>query len=174
MNIVNNQWAISTFQGIARGGAGTFASRGHGFGIPSVRVDGNDYLAVYAVAKWAALRARMGYGPTIIEHVTYRAGGHSSSDDPSAYRGSAECSAWPLGDPIERLKMHLITLEAWSEKRHELLQAEVMTEVKAIQKKAEAIGTLTSGHLPSGRDMFEGVYETMPPHLVRQRKEAGY
>ncbi len=174
MNIVNNQWAISTFQGIARGGAGTFASRGHGFGIPSVRVDGNDYLAVYAVAKWAALRARSGFGPTIIEYVTYRAGGHSSSDDPSAYRGSAEGAAWPLGDPIERLKQHLITLGAWTEERHVQAEAEVMDEVKFIQKQAEAIGTLTSGHLPSGRDMFEGVYEIMPPHLVRQRREAGY
>lgn len=75
MNIVNNQWAISTFQGIARGGSGTFAARGHGFGIPALRVDGNDYLAVYAVALWAIERARRNLGPTIIEYVTYRAGG---------------------------------------------------------------------------------------------------
>ena len=74
LNIVNNQWAISTFQGIARGDAATFAARGHGFGIPSLRVDGNDYLAVYAVSKWAIERARKGYGPTLVEHVTYRAG----------------------------------------------------------------------------------------------------
>ena len=67
LNIVNNQWAISTFQGIARGDAATFAARGHGFGIPSLRVDGNDYLAVYAVAKWATERARSGLGPTLIE-----------------------------------------------------------------------------------------------------------
>ena len=58
LNIVNNQWAISTFQGIARGGSGTFAARGLGFGIPALRVDGNDYLAVYAVAQWAVERAR--------------------------------------------------------------------------------------------------------------------
>ena len=58
LNIVNNQWAISTFQGIARGGSGTFAARGLGFGIPALRVDGNDYLAVHAVAKWAVERAR--------------------------------------------------------------------------------------------------------------------
>ncbi|SPU72280.1 2-oxoisovalerate dehydrogenase subunit alpha [Brucella suis] len=84
MNIVNNQWAISTFQGIARGGS-HFSAR-HGFGIPSLRVDGNDYLAVHAVAKWAVERARRNLGPTIVEYVTYRAGGHSTSDDPSAYR----------------------------------------------------------------------------------------
>ena len=64
LNIVNNQWAISTFQGIARGGSGTFAARGLGFGMPALRVDGNDYLAVHAVAKWAVERARRNLGPT--------------------------------------------------------------------------------------------------------------
>ncbi|WP_170330758.1 3-methyl-2-oxobutanoate dehydrogenase (2-methylpropanoyl-transferring) subunit alpha [Ruegeria arenilitoris] len=174
LNIVNNQWAISTFQGIARGGVGTFAARGHGFGIPSLRVDGNDYLAVHAVAKWAAERARRGLGPTLIEYVTYRAGGHSSSDDPSAYRSGEEASAWPLGDPIKRLKQHLIAIGEWSEERHTQAEAEIMDEVIATQKQAESIGTLGDGKVPSPRDMFEGVYETMPPHLVRQRQQAGY
>ena len=86
LNIVNNQWAISTFQGMARGASSTFAARGHGFGIPALRVDGNDYLAVHAVAKWAVERARRNLGPTLDEYVTYRAGAHSTSDDPSAYR----------------------------------------------------------------------------------------
>ncbi|MES0827653.1 3-methyl-2-oxobutanoate dehydrogenase (2-methylpropanoyl-transferring) subunit alpha [Ruegeria sp. SCP11] len=174
LNIVNNQWAISTFQGIARGGVGTFAARGHGFGIASIRVDGNDYLAVHAVAKWACERARLGLGPTLIEHVTYRAGGHSTSDDPSAYRSRREAAAWPLGDPIERLKQHLIVLGEWSEDRHLQAEAEVLDEVKTAQKTAEAVGTLASGKQPSPRDMFEGVYETMPPHLIRQRQEAGF
>lgn len=174
LNIVNNQWAISTFQGIARGGVGTFAARGHGFGIPALRVDGNDYLAVFAVAKWAAERARNGHGPTLIEHVTYRAGGHSTSDDPSAYRAKEESQAWPLGDPIERLKQHLIKIGAWSEDRHKQFEAEIMDDVLKAQKEAESHGTLGSGQGPSPRDMFEGVYEKMPPHLVRQRQEAGY
>ncbi|WP_264214579.1 3-methyl-2-oxobutanoate dehydrogenase (2-methylpropanoyl-transferring) subunit alpha [Leisingera thetidis] len=174
LNIVNNQWAISTFQGIARGGVGTFAARGHGFGIASVRVDGNDYLAVHAVAKWACERARRGHGPTLIEHVTYRAGGHSTSDDPSAYRSRREAAAWPLGDPVERLKKHLIAIGEWSEERHKQAEAEVLDTVRAAQKEAEAIGTLTAGKVPSPRDMFEGVYETMPPHLIRQRQEAGF
>lgn len=174
LNIVNNQWAISTFQGIARGGVGTFAARGHGFGIASVRVDGNDYLAVHAVAKWAAERARLGHGPTLVEHVTYRAGGHSTSDDPSAYRAADEGAAWPLGDPIDRLKRHLIRIGAWSEERHTQAEAQIKDEVVAAQKAAEANGTLGQGTAPSARDMFEGVFETMPPHLVRQRQEAGY
>ncbi|PID35834.1 MAG: 3-methyl-2-oxobutanoate dehydrogenase (2-methylpropanoyl-transferring) subunit alpha [Rhodobacterales bacterium] len=174
LNIVNNQWAISTFQGIARGGVGTFAARGHGFGIASVRVDGNDYLAVHSVAKWAAERARRGFGPTLIEHVTYRAGGHSTSDDPSVYRSKREAAAWPLGDPIERLKAHLIHIGEWSEERHAQAEAEILDEVTRVQKAAEAVGTLASGSGPSPRDMFEGVYETMPPHLIRQRQEAGF
>ena len=174
LNIVNNQWAISTFQGIARGGVGTFAARGHGFGIPAIRVDGNDYLAVHAVAKWASERARSGHGPTLVEYVTYRAGGHSSSDDPSAYRPKEEGSIWPLGDPIERLKQHLISIDVWSDKQHLEAEEEIMQTVIAVQKEAEAIGTLGVGDMPSARDMFEGVYETMPPHLVRQRQEAGF
>ena len=174
LNIVNNQWAISTFQGIARGGSGTFAARGLGFGIPALRVDGNDYLAVHAVAKWAVERARRNLGPTLIEHVTYRVGAHSTSDDPSAYRPKAESDAWPLGDPIIRLKNHLITIGAWSEERQKQAEAEIMDEVIAAQREAESRGTMHSGGKPSTRDMFEGVYATMPPHLRRQRQKAGF
>ena len=174
LNIVNNQWAISTFQGIARGGSGTFAARGLGFGIPALRVDGNDYLAVLAAAKWAAARARLNLGPTVIEYVTYRVGGHSTSDDPSAYRPAEESNAWPLGDPILRMKNHLIALGIWSEDRHIQAEAQIMAEVTAVQKQAEAIGTLHHGQRPSPSDMFEGVYAEMPPHLQRQRQEAGF
>ncbi|MEM7268138.1 MAG: 3-methyl-2-oxobutanoate dehydrogenase (2-methylpropanoyl-transferring) subunit alpha [Pseudomonadota bacterium] len=173
LNVVNNQWAISTFQGIARGGAGTFAARGHGFGIPALRVDGNDYLAVRAVANWAAERARRNLGPTIVEYVTYRVGGHSTSDDPSVYRPNEESDAWPLGDPILRLKANLIAEGHWSEERHIQAEAEAMDMVKTAQKEAEAIGTLLSGDLPSASDMFRDVFEEMPPHLVEQRREAG-
>ena len=173
LNIVNNQWAISTFQGVARGGSGTFAARGLGFGIASLRVDGNDYLAVHAVAKWAAERARRNIGPTLIEHVTYRAGAHSTSDDPSAYRPKAESDAWPLGDPVIRLKNHLIVRGVWSDERHKQAEAEILDVVIAAQKEAERHGTLHSGGKPSVRDMFEGVFAEMPPHLRRQRQQAG-
>ncbi len=173
LNIVNNQWAISTFQGIAKGDSATFAARGHGFGMPSLRVDGNDYLAVYAVAKWAIERARRNLGPTLIEYVTYRSGPHSTSDDPSAYRPKEESDAWPLGDPIERLKNHLIARDAWSEDRHVQTKARLESEILQAQKEAEKHGTLHSGGAPSTRDMFEGVYKEMPEHLRRQRQEAG-
>jgi 2-oxoisovalerate dehydrogenase E1 component alpha subunit len=173
LNIVNNQWAISTFQGIARGGSGTFAARGLGFGIPALRVDGNDYLAVYAVAKWAIERARRNLGPTLIEYVTYRVGAHSTSDDPSAYRPKTESDVWPLGDPVIRLKNHLIVRGAWSEARHKQTEAEILDAVITAQKEAERYGTLHAGGKPSAKDMFEGVFEEMPPHLQRQRQEAG-
>ncbi len=174
LNIVNNQWAISTFQGIARGGSGTFAARGLGFGIPALRVDGNDYLAVYAVAKWAIERAHRNLGPTLIEYVTYRVGAHSTADDPTAYRPKTESDSWPLGDPVIRLKNHLIGRGAWSDERHKQSEAEILDTVLAAQKEAEAHGTLHAGGQPSVRDMFEGVYETMPPHLRRQRQQAGF
>src|SRR6516164_8597727 len=152
LNIVNNQWAISTFQGIARGGSGTFAARGIGFGIPALRVDGNDYLAVHAVAKWAVERARRNLGPTLVEYVTYRVGAHSTSDDPAAYRPKTESDAWPLGDPVIRLKNHLIERGVWSEERHRQAEAEVMDMVMEAQREAESHGTLHSGGKPSIRD----------------------
>ena len=173
LNIVNNQWAISTFQGIATGEAGTLASRGHGFGIPSLRVDGNDYLAVYAVSRWATQRARLNLGPTLIEYVTYRAGGHSTSDDPSAYRPAEESSAWPLGDPIERLKDHLIARNVWSEERHVQASAEIESEIVMAQKAAEKNGTLHDNNHVSASAMFEQVYADIPEHLRRQRQELG-
>ena len=173
LNIVNNQWAISTFQGIARGGSGTFAARGLGFGMPALRVDGNDYLAVHAVGRWAIERARRNLGPTLVEYVTYRVGAHSTSDDPAAYRPKAESDGWPLGDPVLRLKHHLIRHGVWSEDRHKQAEAEIMVSVIAVQKEAETHGTLHSGPHPSARDMFEGVYEEMPSHLRRQRQQAG-
>jgi 2-oxoisovalerate dehydrogenase E1 component alpha subunit len=173
LNVVNNQWAISTFQGIARGGSGTFAARGLGFGIPALRVDGNDYLAVYSVASWAIERARRNLGPTLVEYVTYRAGAHSSSDDPSAYRPKSDSENWPLGDPVLRLKDHLIRIGAWSSERHAQAETEINAEVVAAQKEAERHGTLHAGGRPSARDIFEDVYAEPPPHLRRQRQQIG-
>jgi len=174
LNIVNNQWAISTFQAIAKGGSATFAARGHGCGISALRVDGNDYLAVHAVASWAAERARRNLGPTVIEYVTYRAAAHSTSDDPSAYRAKEESGAWPLGDPIERLKAHLILRGVWSEERHAQAVAKIEAEVIVAQREAEGYGTLHTAPKASPRDMFEDVYKEMPPQLRRQRQQAGF
>jgi 2-oxoisovalerate dehydrogenase E1 component alpha subunit len=171
LNVVNNQWAISTFQGFAGGEVQTFAKRGPGYGMPGIRVDGNDFLAVYAVTQWAAERARQSGGPTLIEHVTYRAAAHSTSDDPSRYRPKEEWKAWPLGDPVVRLKEHLIALGEWSEERHAALEKELEAEVTACWKEAASYGTLTEGPTLDPASMFDDVYKEMPPHLARQREE---
>ncbi|HEX8740178.1 MAG TPA: 3-methyl-2-oxobutanoate dehydrogenase (2-methylpropanoyl-transferring) subunit alpha [Casimicrobiaceae bacterium] len=171
LNVVNNQWAISTFQAIAGGEATTFAGRGVGCGIASLRVDGNDFLAVYAASQWAAARARGNLGPTLIEWVTYRAGAHSTSDDPSKYRPKDDWAHFPLGDPVARLAKHLIAIGEWSQERNDALKRGVEAEVAAAQKEAERYGTLVDGHIPDRASMFEDVYETMPAHLVAQRAE---
>lgn len=172
-NVVNNQWAISSFQGLAGGQAANFACRGHGFNIPSLRVDGNDFLAVYAASQWAIERARQNLGPTLIEWLTYRAGAHTTSDDPSKYRPKDEHKAWPFGDPIDRLKHHIIKKGIWDEERHEALTKELTDEVKAASKEAESYGTLGKGPLPGADEMFNNVFKEMPPHLRRQRQELG-
>ena len=168
LNIVNNQWAISSFAGFAGGDETSFAARALGYGIAGLRVDGNDPLAVYAAMDWAAERARTNHGATIIEHFTFRAEGHSTSDDPEAYRAAGAASEWPLGDPIERLKVHLIGLGAWDEARHAAQEAELAGVVKAAQKEAEANGILGHGLLQPLGSLFEDVFEEQPWHLREQ------
>ncbi len=170
-NIVNNQWAISSFRGIAGGDEATFAERAHGYDIPSLRVDGNDFLAVYAASRWATERARRGHGPTLIEWVTYRVAPHSTSDDPSKYRPKEEDAAWPLGDPILRLKNYLIKRELWSEERQAQAESEYDEEVRVATKEAESHGVMGAGSSP--KDMFEAVFEELPPHLREQRQKMG-
>jgi 2-oxoisovalerate dehydrogenase E1 component alpha subunit len=167
-NVVNNQWAISSFSGFAGGEATTFAARAIGYGIAGLRIDGNDPLAVYAATAWAAERARTNNGPTLIEHFTYRAEGHSTSDDPSAYRSANEAADWPLGDPIARLKAHLIARGVWDDARHAAMDLELAQQVKAAQKEAEKNGILGHGLHQPLETMFEDVFEDMPWHLREQ------
>ncbi len=172
LNVVNNQWAISSYSGFAGADETTFAARAVGYGIAGLRVDGNDALAVYAATRWAADRARANAGPTLIEHFTYRVEGHSTSDDPSQYRAKDEGAAWPLGDPIARLKAHAIGLGIWDEARHSAMEAELAAHVGAQLKEAQANGVLGHG-LEHHRmeTLFECVFEDMPWHLAEQREE---
>ncbi|RJG27665.1 3-methyl-2-oxobutanoate dehydrogenase (2-methylpropanoyl-transferring) subunit alpha [Massilia cavernae] len=173
LNVVNNQWAISTFQALAGGESVTFAARGVGAGIASLRVDGNDFLAVYAASRWAAERARSNLGPTLIEWVTYRAGPHSTSDDPSKYRPADDWTNFPLGDPVARLRRHLTSRGLWSDEEHDATHKALEAEVAAAQKEAESHGTLGHGTGPSAASMFEDVYKEMPEHLRVQRQQLG-
>ena len=170
INVVNNQWAISTFQGTAGGQRRPFAARGLGLGIPGLRVDGNDFLAVYSATLWAADRARRGGGPTLIELVTYRGGAHSTSDDPSKYRPKDEWDAFPLGDPIERLKQHLIAEGNWSDAKHAALEDQLRDEVMSAWKEAQKYGTMTEGPWLDPSTMFDDVYAEIPAHLESQRR----
>ena len=172
LNIVNNQWAISSFSGFAGAERTTFAARAAGYGIAGLRVDGNDALAVYAAMDWAANRARANKGPTLIEHFTYRAEGHSTSDDPNAYRSAQEREEWPLGDPVMRLKRHLIAVGEWSEEQQQAMDREVAEEVKAATKEAEKNGVLGHGLHHPFHTMFEDVFEDLPWHLQEQAEQA--
>jgi 2-oxoisovalerate dehydrogenase E1 component alpha subunit len=172
LNIVNNQWAISTFCGIAGGELTTFAARAVGYGIAGLRVDGNDALAVYAATRWAADRARSNLGPTLIELFTYRVEGHSTSDDPTAYRPAGAGAQWPLGDPIERLRAHLTGLGEWDDERHQSLLDALGAEVRAAQKEAEKLGTLGNDAGQDVSTLFDDVYEEMPWHLREQQAQA--
>ena len=170
--ITNNQWAISSFSGVAGAEQTTFAAKALAYGIPGLRVDGNDFLAVWAATKWAAERARANLGATLIEFVTYRVAGHSTSDDPTKYRPADEAEHWPLGDPIARLKAHLIEAGEWSEERHAQLEAELTEVLRSAQRAAEAVGTLGKSK-PSVAEMFEGVFAEPDWRVIEQRRELG-
>jgi 2-oxoisovalerate dehydrogenase E1 component alpha subunit len=170
--VTNNQWAISSFSGIAGGEATTFAAKAIAYGLPGLRVDGNDFLAVWAATEWAAERARANLGATLIELFTYRAAGHSTSDDPTKYRPADEAAHWPLGDPVERLKQHLIALGAWDEARHAATIEELDGEVREAMKAGEAVGTLGKSK-PDVAEMFEGVFKEPDWRVIEQRRELG-
>jgi 2-oxoisovalerate dehydrogenase E1 component alpha subunit len=172
LNIVNNQWAISSFQGIAGGENTTFAAKGIAYGLPTLRVDGNDFLAVTAATQWAAERARSNLGATVIELFTYRAAPHSTSDDPSRYRPAEDVQHWPLGDPIARLRQHLTVLGEWNDEQHAAAEADAVEQVRAAGRESDAIGTLGQSR-PSVKEMFEDVFKEPDWRIRRQRQEVG-
>ena len=163
--IVNNQYAISL--PVSRQcGAETLHSKGQGYGIPSIRVDGNDVFAVYQASREAYARARAGEGPTLIELLTYRAGPHSSSDDPTRYRGN-EGDIW-MGverDPIARAKQYMQGLGLWTEAYEEQTWEAARTRINQSTVEAEKKSE------PTWASLFEDVYAEVPPSLARQRDE---
>jgi 2-oxoisovalerate dehydrogenase E1 component alpha subunit len=170
LHVVDNQWAISTHRDMSTGGA-TFAARADAYRLPGLRVDGNDFLAVYAAEQWAIERARRGGGPTLIEHVTYRCDAHSTSDDPDQYRAQGEADCWPGGDPIERLKQYLIQRGEWTEAAHRDVSVALEQEAAVTFNQAETYGSLAQGHCQPPNAMFDDVYATLPEHLRSQQAE---
>ncbi len=160
----NNQFAISV-QHEKQTATETYAEKAAAYGMPGVRVDGNDILAVYEAVKEAAERARRGDGPTLIEAVTYRLTPHSSSDDPTRYRDEATYQAWLKRDPLDLFRRHLESRKIWSKEMEAELQAELDAEVDVAIKDAEA------ADLPPTDSLFEDVYEEMPALLKDQREQ---
>lgn len=160
----NNHWAISVPSSM-QSASPTFASKAIAYGIPGVRVDGNDIAAVYIALRDAADRARRGEGATFIECVTYRIGAHSSSDDPTRYRSNDEVEAWKRKDPLDRLRKAMFARGLLTDAQDEAMFEEVDNEVKA------AIAKVESASNPPRESVFEDVYDALPWHLREQRDE---
>jgi pyruvate dehydrogenase E1 component alpha subunit/2-oxoisovalerate dehydrogenase E1 component alpha subunit len=160
----NNQWAIST-PSTRQTASPTFAIKALAYGLPGIRVDGNDVLAVYAVVKDAVERARRGDGATFIEALTYRVSAHSSSDDPTRYRDEAVTEAWKQKDPIARFRRYLVEQgwldDAADKKLHEELDAEVRDAI-AIEEPVKP---------PPLRSLVEDVFAEVPAFLEEQLAE---
>lgn len=140
-----------------------FSLKALGYGMPGIRVDGNDVLALYKVTKEAAERGRAGEGPTFIEALTYRKGAHSSSDDPSRYRSAEEEREWELKDPVARLRRLLEKEGLWDDQKQEELEIRYAENLKAIIENAERAPR------PNVESLFEDVYEELTPALHEQR-----
>ncbi|MBL8601715.1 MAG: 3-methyl-2-oxobutanoate dehydrogenase [Myxococcales bacterium] len=160
----NNHWAISV-PSSAQTASASFAAKAVAYGIPGVRVDGNDALAVYTVMREAAARARAGGGATLIECVTYRIGAHSSSDDPSRYRKQEEVDAWVAKDPVERFRRFMYARGLCDEARDAALTEALSQEINAAIQEAEASPALRR------ESLFEDVYAGLPWHLDEQRSD---
>jgi len=160
----NNGWAISV--PVERQTAThTFAEKAVAYGIPGVRVDGNDVFAVVSVTRRAIERGMRGEGPTLIEAITYRMGGHSTSDDPNRYRENEAVQAWAARDPIERVRSYLVQRGAWSEADDKALRADIDARFR------EAVAVAEKTPPPALESMFDDVYAKVPWHLAEQRAE---
>lgn len=158
----NNHWAISVPQHMQTASA-TFADKAIAYGMPGVRVDGNDVLAVYQAAKEARERALRGEGPTLIETVTFRMGPHSSSDDPKRYQAPELLESWKKKDPLVRFQTYLKGKKLWTEALEKELTETINADI------AKAVDAAEQTPPPAVETMFSDVYEHLPPHLVEQR-----
>ena len=157
----NNHWAISV-PVEKQTASKTIAIKGSAYGIPSLRVDGNDVLAVIKATTEAAERARTGGGPTFLELVTWRRGGHSSSDDPERYRDMNSVNPWLLVDPLERYRDHLLEVGHWDDQTEDEIRNSLKDEMdRALEVSEPAVR-------PDIPSMFTDVYADLPNHLRNQ------
>ena len=160
----NNGWAISV-PTERQTASETFAQKGNAYGVPGVRVDGNDVFAVISAVRAAVARGMRGEGPTLIEALTYRMGGHSTSDDPNAYRGLDALQAWAERDPIARVRRHLEGRGIWSDAQEDALKRELDERLRAAVHIAETTPR------PRVETLFEDVYAKPTWNLEEQRAE---
>lgn len=161
----NNQWAISVPTS-KQSASETFADKAVAYGMPGVRVDGNDVLAMYQVTKEAIDRARRGEGPTLIEAVSFRMSAHSTSDDPSRYVPEEEFKAWEKKDPVLRFEKYLKGLGHIDQEFMDKTAADAEKEVAEALKAAEGV----QWH-PEADTLFDDVYAELPDHLLEQREQ---
>ena len=159
----NNQWAIS--EPVSLQSRVTIAERGRGFGVPSVRVDGNDVLAVIAVTRAALARAREGSGPTLIEAVTYRMGPHTTSDDPTRYRPAALDDEWRAKDPLDRVRALLDAAGVLTDEVLERIRYQ--SDTTAAELRRGCLETVE----PTPLSMFDEVYAEQHPLIDEERRE---
>ncbi|HEY4178986.1 MAG TPA: thiamine pyrophosphate-dependent enzyme [Kofleriaceae bacterium] len=158
----NNQWAISTPGSVQTAGE-TIAIKGLGYGVESIRVDGNDVLAVYYAVSHAAERARNGGGPTFVELLTYRVSAHSSSDDPSRYRDEAITEMWRgQRDPIRRFEAFLLKRGWVTEGERDALAQKLEADVREAIARQEAVAS------PALSTLVDDVFE-QPTWLLQEQ-----
>jgi pyruvate dehydrogenase E1 component alpha subunit len=162
----NNQWAISVPRS-KQTHSKTLAQKGLAYDIPGIQVDGNDVLAVYASAKEALDRARLGGGPTLIEYVTYRLVMHTTADDPKRYRTDADVEKWMKRDPIPRFQNYLTEKGILTSEKIEELEREVKKDIQESVERAEKRMKEPVDPL----HMFEHMYAELPPAIQEQREE---
>jgi 2-oxoisovalerate dehydrogenase E1 component alpha subunit len=162
--IQNNGWAISVPVSHQMA-APSIAHRAIGYGMPGIRVDGNDVLACYAVVAEAAQRARDGGGPTLIEAITYRMGPHTTSDDPTRYRSDVEVAHWAALDPIDRYRTYLQGIGVWTERLEERVEARLKRVRTELRESVVGADDFDVG------EMFDTVYHDITPDLARQREQ---
>jgi len=160
----NNHWSISV-PTAKQTASRTIAVKARAYGMPGVRVDGNDLLAMVGALSGAIARARDGEGPTFIEAVTYRMGAHSTSDDPTRYRAQAEVDAWAKKDPLDRLRKHLVHLGLVTDASDAALDAEVTAEIAAAIEAVESLPP------PARESLLQDVYAEAPWNLREQLAE---
>lgn len=158
---VDNGWAISV-PSSKQTAARSYADKGAAYGVPAVKIDGNDVLAVFDASQAAVERARAGGGPSLVVLETYRMLGHSSSDDPTKYRDASEVEAWAARDPLERFETFLVARGVLERGGRERLEAELLAEIDRTIHEQEA-----APQMPL-RSLVEDVYADVPAHLKRQ------